>query len=151
MISDLTKSILIKATTSQAVNKSANGPSTSKTQQPQAGIGAWHGRGDRESEDADNEGSSESESESESEIGEEVPSGMENDESGPAEPSEDDKFNIDDEVDINAPVLRKIIGQDSDTIVQAVAASKPAGSHQQISTNTSFEMNDEDFNKLWES
>ena len=86
MISDLTKSILIKATTSQAVNKSANGPSTLKTQQTQAGIGAWHGGGDRESEDADNEGCSESESE-----------------------------------------------------------------HQQISTNTSFEMNDEDFNKLWES
>ena len=70
---------------------------------------------------------------------------------GPAEPPEDDEFNIDDEVDIKSPILRKIIGQDSDFILTTSTVLKTTGSHQPISTNTSFEMNDEDFNKLWES
>ena len=103
-----------------------------------------------ESEEADDELEDSLESESESEIGEEVPSGMEteNDNSGPAEPPEDDEFNVDDGVDINSPILRKIIGQDLTT---TATASKTTDSLQPISTNTSFEMNDENFNKLWES
>ena len=91
-----------------------------------------------------------SELESKSEIGEEVRSGMENDDFGPAEPPEDNEFNVDDEVDINSPILRKIIGQDSDFMLTAATASKTTGT-QPFPTNTSFEMNDEDFDKLWES
>ena len=75
---------------------------------------------------------------------------MEND-FGSTEPPKDDEFNVDGEIDINSPVLRKIIGQGSDLTLTTATASKPSGSHQPISTNTSFEMNDEDFNKLWES
>ena len=67
---------------------------------------------------------------------------------GPAEPPEDDEFNVDDEVDIDSPILRKIIGQD---LTRTTAtALKTTYSHQPVSTNTSFEMNDDDFNKLWE-
>ena len=66
--------------------------------------------GNSKSENADNEGISELESESE--IGEdsEVPSGMENEDFGPEEPLEDNKFNVDDDVDINSLKLLKIIG-----------------------------------------
>ena len=76
---------------------------------------------------------------------------MENDDSGLEEPPEDDEFNIDDEVDINSPVLRKIIGQDLDLTVTPATASKTSNSNQPFSNNTSFEMNDDEFNKLWES
>ena len=81
-----------------------------------------------------------------------MPSGMENDDSVLAEPPEDDEFNVDEEVDINlnSPILRKIIGQDSDFILTTATTSKTSGSHEPLSTNTSFEMNDKDFNKLWE-
>jgi hypothetical protein len=125
MTSHLTKSIPIKAT---APAKNSD-PSPSKSR------------------DADNEDSSELESESESEIGEEVLSGMEEDDDGPAEPPEDEEFNVDNEVDIDSPILRKIIGQDLTT----ATASKTTDSHQLVSVNTSFEMNDDDFNNLWES
>ena len=133
MTSDLTKSI----TTPRASKSQHPTPETSSR--------ARGNRDSAESEDADNEDSTDSESESE--IGEEVPSGMENDDVGPAEPPEDDEFNIDDEVDINSPVLHKIIGQDSLT----TATAKTTASHQPLSANTSFERNDEDFNNLWES
>ena len=140
MTSDLTKSIPFKATT----HTRNSAPSTSKSQH-------WETQdlGESESEEADDELEDSLESESESEVGKEVPSGMEseNDNSGPAEPPEDDEFNVDDKVDINSPILRKIIGQDLTT---AATASKTTHSLQPISTNTSFEMNDKDFNRLWE-
>ena len=138
MTSELTKSITTPA------NNSDSAPSASK--------GKHHEPGDRDSEGEDVDNEDGSDSESESEIGEEVPSGMENDfGSTDSEPPEDDEFNVDDEIDINSPVLRKIIGQDSSLSLATATASKPTASHQPNSTNTSFEMNDKDFNKLWES
>ena len=62
------------------------------------------------------------------------------------------KFHLkttDEEVDISSPVLRRIIGQDL-TLTTATAL-KTTNSNQLLSTDTSFEMKDEDFNKLWES
>ena len=85
----------------------------------------------------------------ESEIGVEVHSCMESDDVGPEVPREDNEFNVNEEVDISSPVLRRIIGQD--LTLTSATASKTTNSNQLLSTNTSFEMNDEDFNKLWES
>ena len=95
-------STLMKSITTP-VHNPKSGPSTSKSQHltrtPETGD---H---DSKSDDADNEDSSETESESE--IGEEVHSGMENlnDDVGPEAPPEDNEFNVDEEVDINSPVL----------------------------------------------
>ena len=58
---------------------------------------------------------------------------------------------IGDEVEAFCYVLDTIFKADSSLFLTTATASKPTGSHQPISTNTSFEMNDEDFNKLWES
>ena len=141
MTSTLTKSI------TTPVHNPESAPIASKSQHPtrtpETGALGDH---DSESEDADNEGS---ESESESEIGVEVHSGMESDDVGLEVPPEDNEFNVDEEVDINSPVLRRIIGQDLTLTI--ATASKTTSSNQLLSTDTSFEMNNEDFNKLWES
>ena len=55
------------------------------------------------------------------------------------------KFHLkttDEEVDISSPVLRRIIGQD--LTLTTATASKTTNSNQLLSTDTSFEMNDED-------
>ena len=126
------------------LTKSITIPANNSNSTPSASKGKHCETGDRDSEGEDADDEDGSEPESESEIGEEVPIGVEND-FGSTEPPEDYELNVNGEIDINSLVLRKIIGQGSDLTLTTATASKPSGSHQPISTNTSFEIEQQRF------